>query len=64
MTNERSGMQDTGAAVTNAAAKAKGYDSMERSETFRRTVGAAWGFECAMAAARIVSAGVTFCGKA
>lgn len=64
MTTERSELQDIGAAVTNADARAKGHDSMERSETFRRTVGAAFGIECVMAAARTVSAGVTFCGKA
>ncbi len=58
MTNERSGMQDTG------AAKAKGHDSMERSETFRRTVGGAFALGCVEAAARTVSVGVTFCGKA
>jgi hypothetical protein len=64
MTTERSGLQDTGAAVTNAVAKAKGHDSMERSETVRRTVGAAYAVGCVEAAARTVSAGVTFCGKA
>jgi hypothetical protein len=56
------GLQDTGAAVRNDAAKAKRHDSMERSETVRRTVGAAYACGCGFAAARTVSAGVSFCG--
>ncbi|NOS56062.1 MAG: hypothetical protein HOP37_07380 [Cyclobacteriaceae bacterium] len=64
-------MQDTGAAVTNDTANAKGppflagrHDSMQRSETFRRTVGAVFADGSAIATARTVSAGVIFCGKA
>jgi hypothetical protein len=64
MTNERSGMQDTGAAVTNAAAKAKRHESMKRSGTFRRTVGAPRALGCVKTAAWTASAGVIFCGKA
>ena len=59
-------MQDTGAAVTNDAAKAKGMTAWTprlAGETFRRTVGAACANECVIAAARTVSAGVIFCGK-
>jgi hypothetical protein len=36
---------------------------MERSETFRRTVGAACADASVFGAARTVSAGVNFCGK-
>ena len=36
---------------------------MERSKTFRRTVGGVCADGCAIATARTVSAGVIFCGK-
>ena len=36
---------------------------MERSETFRRKVGAVCADGCVLATARTLSAGVIFCGK-
>ncbi len=56
-------MQDTGAAVTNDAAKAKGMTAWTPARRPGRTVGAVCTDEGAIATALTVSAGVIFCGK-